>query len=81
MNNLVVDRLNELFNETLPFVLDDQQYSFIKSLPSKQRICFLLRNAYSYSYKQIAETLDISEDTAKRNVSHAQAKCNKSNLK
>lgn len=76
MNKLQIDRINELFSETLPLILDDKQYSFIQSLPPKQRLCFLLRNAYSYSYKQIAETLDISISAAKMNVSHVNNKIN-----
>jgi len=79
MNKLQIERANALFTETLPFILDDQQYSFIQSLPPKQKLCFILRHAYSYSYKQIAETLEISVATAKMNVSHASGKCNEFN--
>lgn len=79
MNKLQIDRVNALFTETLPFILDDQQYSFIQSLPPKQRLCFILRHAYSYSYKQIAETLEISVSAAKMNVSRTSGKCNELN--
>lgn len=77
MNKQQIKQINDLFTEALPFILDDKQYAFIQSLPQKQRICFIMRNAYGHSYKQIAENLEISVPTAKRNVSYATAKCNK----
>lgn len=77
MNKLQIDRANALFTESLPFILDDQQYSFIQSLPPKQRLCFILRHAYSYSYKQIAETLDISITSVGYNLSIGNKKTNK----
>jgi len=60
MDNLEIQRINELYTETLPFILSDETYSFLQKLPEKQRLCFILRYIYDYSYKQIADTLGTS---------------------
>lgn len=57
MNKEEIKRITELYNEVLPFVLSDETYSFLQRLPEKQRLCFILRHIYDYSYKQIADTM------------------------
>jgi len=74
MNKLEIERLNELYTETLPFVLSDETFNFLQSLPQKQRLCFILRNVYDYSYKQIAETMGISIKTVSTNLLKANNK-------
>jgi len=57
MDKLEIQRINELFTDVLPLMLSDETYNFLQSLPEKQRLCFILRHIYDYSYKQIADTM------------------------
>lgn len=57
MNKPTIEAVNKLFTEALPFILSDETYKPLQSLPEKQRLCFILRYIYDYSYTQIAETL------------------------
>lgn len=74
MNKLTIERINEMFTETLPLVLSDETYNFLQSLPTKQRLCFIMRNIYDYSYKQIGETLEISVASVGMNIREANIK-------
>lgn len=57
MEKQEIQRINELFTDVLPFVLSDETYTSLLKLPEKQRLCFILRHVYDYSYKEIAHTL------------------------
>lgn len=57
MNKQEIEKINELFTEVLPFILSDETYSLLQKLPEKQRLCFILRHIYDYSYRQIADTM------------------------
>lgn len=51
--------------------LQEKIYSASKKLKGKQRDVFILRYYENYSYKEIADILNISSDSAKSNYSYA----------
>jgi len=43
MTNLTIEKANELFKDVLPFILSDETYNAIQSLPNKQRLCVVAK--------------------------------------
>jgi len=74
MNKQQIKQFNELLTETLPLMLSDETFNFLQSLPEKQRLCFILRYAYDYSGKQIAENLNISVSAVTSNLNEVKKK-------
>jgi RNA polymerase sigma factor (sigma-70 family) len=51
-----------------PAEVDGDPWAAVRALPPKQRTAVALRYAVDADYAQIAETMEISEDAARRNV-------------
>lgn len=72
------ESLDQLDTEPVAPVADndvDERISIVRQamnqLPEKQRTCMQLRDFEGYSYREIAEVLDITEDQVKVNIFRA----------
>lgn len=66
-------------SDTLARVCSDEEFSFfcdaVRSLPLQCRRAFVLKKVYGHSYKEIAETLQITEKTVEKHIAKGITRC------
>jgi RNA polymerase sigma factor (sigma-70 family) len=60
---------------------DDGIWDSVRALPRKQRQAVLLRYAADHTFKDIAQSLSISEDAARQNVHEGLTKLRKERIR
>jgi RNA polymerase sigma factor (sigma-70 family) len=74
---LLVDSVPEVSNEPDRREIDEGIWDSVRALPPKQRQAVLLRYAADHTFRDIAESLSISEDAARQNVHEGLGKLRK----
>jgi RNA polymerase sigma factor (sigma-70 family) len=78
-SNVGQSTLHDPTGNTLDRMCTDEQFSFfcdaVRGLPTQCRRAFVLKKVYGHSYREIADTMQISEKTVEKHIAKGITRC------